>query len=338
MTTLNINFVTGCQATEMMPVEMTWVELHAVLTKIDRKGKMILSDYLIAPDKMKKEDKDGTAWIPCSTIDPAGKRTQENMYEAYCVVLDIDSGMEFDDVKSRIEGFEAVIHSSYSHSPEKPKWRVILPLAQPIPAKEVGKVFDSFQERFDGQLDPVCGHDSAHLYYTPACPADAEPLFQYEHLEGKFLDGQAILMEATVKTPKSSKVSAGVAKIVPSLSSIHAGVSKGGRNSTAFKFSADLLDNEMDIDEVTKIVLSWNEKNDPPLEEVEIHQVIKSAMKNVTSKAAAAGAKNDVVMSDLNEIVAWVKKQRRIYRFKYRDFITKEDFNVGLVILFRCRW
>ncbi|MEI8363386.1 MAG: DUF5906 domain-containing protein [Betaproteobacteria bacterium] len=317
MSKLTVNFVHGCQASDMTPTEISWEELQTLLNQIHRKGDMNLSDYLIAPDKMKKEEKDGTAWIPCSTINSSGAREQVNMDKAYCLVLDIDTGMQLDDVKKRIEGYEAAIHTSYSNSPEHPKWRVVLPLLEPVPAKDIGTIFDHFQERFDGLLDSACGHDPARLYYLPACPADAEHLFHFEHLEGKFLDGKAILMKGSAKPSKSAVVSMAATKHTTSHASIHMGVSSGGRNNTGFKIAASLFNDGHSTEYVTKELLAWNEKNDPPLDTTEIHQVVKSAMKNVTSKIADANA----IVSDMNENIAWVNKPHQIFRFKYRDFV-----------------
>ncbi len=318
MNKLSINIVYGCQAKDMTPTEVTWEELQTVFAKIDRKGVMNLSDYLVASDKMKKEDKDGSAWIPCSTINPTGSRTQSNMDEAYCLVLDIDTGMQLDDVKKRIGGFEAVIHSSYSHSPEHPKWRVVFPFLAAVPANNIGKIFDYFQERFDGLLDSACGHDPARLYYLPACPADAEHLFYYEHLEGEFLDGEAILMVGSAKPSKSA-----VVLMATEPASIHSGVATGGRNNAAFKRAAILFNDGYSEVEVTEELLGWNEKNTPPLDASEIHQVVKSALKNVTSRATVA---NDIV-SDLNKKYAWVNKQHRIFRFKEKDFVKVDAFH-----------
>jgi len=319
MSKFTINFVHSCQASDMTQMKTTWSELQNVLAKIDRKGVMNLSDYLIASDKMKKEDKDGSAWIPCSAIDSSGARIQSNMDKAYCLVLDIDTGMQLNDVRKRIEGYEAVIHSSYSHSPEHSKWRVVFPLKAPVPAKDIGTIFDHFQERFDGLLDSACGHDPARLYYLPACPADAEHLFHFEHLEGKFLDGHAILTMGLTNPPKSKVPS----MVATDSASIHSGVATGGRNNAAFKKAVNLLNDGHSEVEVTDELLAWNERNTPPLDTSEIHQVVRSALKNVTSRASVA----DDIVSDLNKKYAWVNKQHQIFRFKERDFVKVEAFH-----------
>ena len=332
LTKMKINFVESCQATGMKPEEITWDELREILKQIHRKGEMSLSDYFAASDSKKKTDKDGTAWIPCSAIDPAGKRTQANMDMTYLMVLDIDTAIQLADVKDRIGGYEAVIHSSYSHSPEHPKWRVVLPFTEPVPAKEIGKIFDSFQERFEGQLDAACGHDPSRLYYTPACPADAEHLFHYEHIEGEHLDGKAILMAGA-----SSVYAPPVAAVAPSHASVSvsAGIAAGGRNSAAFKIAARLFGDGLDFDQVLADVLIWNERNDPPLDAKEVSQVVKSAMKTVARKVLAATTLVDAVVIEMNERFAWVRKPHQIYRFDHRDFVNIETLrhefaNVGM--------
>ena len=315
-----INFVHGCQATEMTQMEATWGQIQELLMKPDTTDKMTLSEYQVASDEQKKKDKDGMAWIPCSTIDSAGARKQENMDRAYFLVLDIDSGMALEDVKTRIDGYEAVIHSSYSHTPAFPKWRVALPLAKPIPAKDIGRVFDHFQERFEQRLDAACGHDPARLYYTPACPSGAEHLFHTEHIEGKFLDGDAIL-----KGGKSCAVSTGPAAPHPTPITLSEGVAKGGRNNAAFKIAARCFNEGLELDEVTNAVLAWNEKNVPPLDAAEVHQTVNSAMKTVATKTIETSKGIDDVVNEMNIKYAFVEKQHRIYRFKQGDFVPIES-------------
>lgn len=330
-----INVMPGCQSTEVNQIEITWEEMQEIFNKVDRKGEMTLHEYQNAPDKKRKEDKDGTAWIPCSMIDPSWKRNQENIDKAYFIVLDIDSGMQLEDVRKRIVGYEALIHSSYSHSEEKPKWRVVLPLAEPIPAREVGKIFDIFQERFDELLDASCGHDPARLYYTPACPADAEHLFHYEHIEGAFLDGQAIL--EAYKSSSSAALATSVLPVSTHVSSSE-GVAEGGRNSAGFKLAARFFNDGMEIDAVTDALLVWNEKCDPPLDEPEIHQIAKSAMKTVARKVAVTSKGVDEVVDDMNTKYAWVKKLNFIYRFQFKDFVKidalRQDYaNTSILVL-----
>lgn len=273
-----INYLSGCQDKTLEQLDVTWGELLIVLSGKEeflRKGELTLDEYQAASDKARKADKDGRAWIPCSARDAAAGRSQSNMDRAYLLVLDIDTGMLLDDVKSRIAGLEAAIHSSYSHTPEKPKWRVVLPLAEPIPAAQIGKVFDHFQVRFDGLLDASCGHDPARLYYLPACPKDAEPLFVYEHLEGELLDGAGLVKKVAVaptKTPSHQKIAA------------------GNRNNYLTKIAGRLRHAGNPTTEIEDTLKRINaERCDPPLDESEMSTIAASVGKYASSDGVAVG-------------------------------------------------
>lgn len=320
-----INTIGSCQDKTLVQQETTWVGLMDLLSGqggLLRKGELTLNEYQAAPDAVRKGDKDGWAWIPCSVRDPAVGRSQANMDKAYLLVLDIDTGMLLNDVKSRIAGFEAVIHSSYSHTPEKPKWRVVLPLAAPIPAAQIGTVFDHFQEKFDGLLDASCGHDPARLYYLPACPKDARHLFVYEHLEGELLDGAALASK-----PVTFSVQSTVATAPPKRGislSLATGVFEGSRNNEAFKQACKLFNEGRTDEEVANTLEAWNVLNTPPLGEKELLQTIKSAKKNVVLKNDASEASIEKIMDDMNKRFAWVKKPSRVFRFEHLDFALVE--------------
>lgn len=322
---LIVNFLSGCKDKSLNQENATWEELLLLLSgkgEFLRRGYMTLSEYRVAPDDARKADKDGRAWIPCSVIDTSGRRIQENIDLAYLLVLDIDTGMSLDDVKSRITGFEAVIHSSYSHTPEKPKWRVVLPLAAPIPAAQIGTVFDHFQEKFDGLLDSSCGHDPARLYYLPSCPKDAEALFVHEHLEGELLDGAALASKPVTYSVQST-VAAEAPKrgVSPSLAT---GVFEGSRNNEAFKQACKLFNEGRTDEEVANTLEAWNALNTPPLGEKELLQTIKSAKKNVALKNEASEASIEKIMDDMNKRFAWVKKHSKVFRFEHLDFAAVE--------------
>lgn len=318
--TMHMNWVEGREASAMTPVESTWEDMLTLLSgACIRICDLSLADYQSANDEERKRAKDGAAWIPCSVIDQYGRRKQSNMDEAHLLVLDIDTGLQLEDVKRAISGFEAAIHSSFSHTPEHPKWRVVMPLKEPIPANDLAKLFDHFQERLGGKLDASCGHDSARLYYLPACPKDAQELFHFEHLQGEWLDGMAVL---TAKTPKEEIVAAPPEVAQPS--PLTTGVAEGSRNNEAFKRSCTLFENGHSTDEVMEAMNGWNLSNNPPLDPRELARTVKSAEKHVARTATAGSSDIDSIVNMLNEKYAWVVKHSCVYRFEHCDFVSIE--------------
>ena len=317
---LTFNILSSCKDSQLHQQAGTWRDiLHLLSGSYMSFGSMTLDEYQHASDEQRKEQKDGACWIPCSVLDIDGSRTQANMCEAHLVVLDIDSGIPLDDVKARIIGLEAAIHSSFSHTPEHPKWRVAMPLKEPIPARDLIMLFDHFQTRFGGALDASCGHDPARLYYLPACPKDAQELFHFEHLSGEWLDGMAIL---TAKAPKEEIVAV-VPEVAPP-SAQTTGVAQGSRNSEAFKRSCTLFENGHSTEDVMEAMNGWNLSNTPPLDHKELARTVKSAEKHVARMATAGSSDIDHIVDMLNEKYAWVVKHSCVYRFEHCDFVSIE--------------
>ena len=97
--------------------------------------------------------------------------------------------LDFDNKKPRAEHLEEVLnrpliaqhchlwYTSFSHTPEIPRWRLILPSAEPIPLSALEEYFDrlSFYLGDDPALDSV-GKKPAQIYYFPYALATREYL------------------------------------------------------------------------------------------------------------------------------------------------------------------
>ena len=84
-----------------------------------------------------KERKGGAAWSPA--VYPQGAtRGNVNVQAISLLVLDFDDGTPPDAfVESwNSKGLAFAIHSTFSTTSAKPKWRVAFPLAEPVPAAQ----------------------------------------------------------------------------------------------------------------------------------------------------------------------------------------------------------
>lgn len=292
--TLEINFLSCKEDNTLMPFSCTWGDLRT----------------FFAPERLRTGEKDGAAWIPCSAHFKDGLRRQENMNKAYLLVLDIDTGMALDDVKRRLTGLEALVHSTYSYTPEHPKWRVIMPLAEPVPVGELRALFDYMQERFDGLLDANCGHDTARFYFLPSCPVGNETLFVSEHIKGNLLDPAALLGKrpvdvATTVTPTGKNDSASQTTTVtargdsgaprrPSRPVMHL-IPEGQRNATLTSVAGRLRSQGGGQKEIEAALVQLNDNRcDPPLATQEVQRIAASMMRY----PATADAKNGIALTD----------------------------------------
>ncbi len=112
-------------------------------------------------------------WSP-AIYPPGTTRGLESVEAVSCLVLDYDDGTPIDAAIAPWEGHPLLLHSSWSHSTTCPRFRVILPLREPIPATEWAGVWRWAEERAEGEIDPAC-KDPSRLYLLPAIPLAISP-------------------------------------------------------------------------------------------------------------------------------------------------------------------
>lgn len=185
---MRLTYSTVKSATDKRParVDSTWRILVRKLARVEPRGKYPLADYLELSTKAKAKAKAGPGWIP-GAFKRGGKRLDAHLRALSCFVGDVDNKtghVTVKDIRRALHGFRAVIHTTYSHSRETPKFRFVVPYAAPIRPQDHARVFHFFNGKLGGALDPK-GKTPSQLYYWPSCPPDAVGLFRFEHLEGK---------------------------------------------------------------------------------------------------------------------------------------------------------
>jgi predicted P-loop ATPase len=128
-----------------------------------------------------REDKHaGPLWSPVTYI-PGGRRANPNVTGVTALVLDLDTKdgrpvPNIEEVALAFADFEFVLHTSYSHTPETPSFRVILPLAEPVTVLQHAALWKWAEARcLPARMDPAC-KDPARMYYSPTAAPGAKSL------------------------------------------------------------------------------------------------------------------------------------------------------------------
>ncbi len=121
------------------------------------------------------DKKDGPAWSPVNYLEGT-TRHNKNVSHISMAVMDIDDGTPLDEIITKLSGFTCLIHSSYSHSEEKAKYRVVMPLSEPISSQAWPAAWAQINQLIAGHNDPAT-KDAARLYYKPAKPRSAPAHF-----------------------------------------------------------------------------------------------------------------------------------------------------------------
>jgi hypothetical protein len=101
-------------------------------------------------------------------------------------------------IRTALSGQAAAVSTTYSHTPERPSWRIVVPLASPITDREAyAAAARDLEARFPGvKFDPR-SRLPEQLWYRPACPAD-----MVQHRRAFVLEGAAF--EPGAQQPEQS--------------------------------------------------------------------------------------------------------------------------------------
>jgi hypothetical protein len=106
---------------------------------------------------------------PAKTQDRAGwpTRATANVERVGMLVLDYDDGVTFEGVWDAWDGFARAAYTSWNSTPERQRMRLILPLAETIPAHQWGLVYRHMLAIDGKKADPKdCNAD--RIFFLPA--------------------------------------------------------------------------------------------------------------------------------------------------------------------------
>lgn len=128
-------------------------------------------------------DQPGWSAVAC---DPP-QRGLEHVRRVYALVLDYDKGETIDGAISLWGEFFGFLHTTRKHTPDAPRFRVILPFSRPVSPFEYDAIWRRMDVRTGGRTDPQA-KDASRFWYTPGGEH-----FEVRHLGGAPLDPDEVL-------------------------------------------------------------------------------------------------------------------------------------------------
>lgn len=158
-----------------------------------------------------RPEKDGIAFAPHKLL-PEGSRRNDQVECITMAVLDCDNGLPFEHRRDQLQGLCYAAYSSFSHTSEHPKYRLVLPLLTPVASADWPACFAGLSEQFPG-IDPAC-KDAARLFYLPSCPQEREQDKWAVCEDGAALDPQPLIARGRELLWKNERpVSSSVSRI-----------------------------------------------------------------------------------------------------------------------------
>ena len=122
------------------------------------------------------------AFAPVKLRDPK-VRAGRNVESLSALVLDFDQGGDLETVLDRWDGWERFAYTTWSHRPEAPRCRLVLPLAVPIPAEHWPALYAPIAEK--NGSDVSCS-DPGRIHFVPAEGLGGP--HKRVHVPGRYLD------------------------------------------------------------------------------------------------------------------------------------------------------
>ena len=202
---IRVNTIDALWDNQIRPVDTDWETFRSVL----------LEGHEIAADRIKVKLFNAAEYksvevirdVPGATVDDRRtgitytRRLNDNVLNVQMLVLDYDGGLSLEDAKTRFKDFEYVAYTSFSHRKdgESDRFRIVLPLATPIPASGRfsdcddlidGSAWYELEQAlrdFAGPCDPASFRCN-QFFYLPVVPTEREPLAEVWANSGRLLD------------------------------------------------------------------------------------------------------------------------------------------------------
>jgi len=135
-----------------------------------------------------RTNKDGAMFNPSKFN---GTRCNENFMWANAMCLDFDKRKpSMKEIRATFPYTLMWIYTTHSHTPDKPRYRVVIPLSRQIDKNEhlaAGRAFnETLTPKLKECLDISC-FERARPHYLPACPQD-----QADNAKSRFYDGEPL--------------------------------------------------------------------------------------------------------------------------------------------------
>jgi hypothetical protein len=123
----------------------------------------------LAADARREAKRELRLWSP-ALYRTSAERGSDGVLALSCAVLDLDRPREPDDVAQSFSAWFHVIHTTWSHRRDRPRLRVVIPLARPVAAADWPEAWPQIAARLDGAADRALSGVGA-TFALPAVPS-----------------------------------------------------------------------------------------------------------------------------------------------------------------------
>ena len=189
MRDLNIAYGNSCMAKKWSNKTITFGELCGRLENTIRTTETV-EEY----QKMKRAEreaaKDKGGFVGGQL--KGGRRKRENVVSRSMLTMDVDKGEKgFIESYEMLASYTSVLYTTHGHTPEAPRFRIIIPLTRDVTPDEYQAIARYFAAEWGIDQFDECSYRPHQLMYWPTTPSNGE--YICEKVEGEWLDPDVFL-------------------------------------------------------------------------------------------------------------------------------------------------
>ena len=171
--------------------KMTWSALAKKLAEPTVTNETA-AEYVKMPKDEKGRRKDVGGFVG-GYIPNNGRRIRGEVKERYLITLDADSPSEdfISNLDLELGDMEYVLYSTHSHTPDNPRYRIIIPTDRVMTPDEYQAVSRRIADDIGIESFDSSTHQAERLMYWPSCPKDVA--YVYQHNEGNLISADTYL-------------------------------------------------------------------------------------------------------------------------------------------------
>lgn len=216
------------------------------------------------------------------------QRNDANVLYRSVLALDYDDITDFKglytSIRKHLEGYSWAFHSTYNHSTEKPRIRLMVPINEPVSADDYRKYTQSLAKKIGYKIDEGSYQPSRAMALPVRPDKDIPYIFKYNDAPAITNDFLVELSKNLENTQKDKSITINYSSHLKKRDSTYwrdlaFGVSEGGRNQALASISGYLLRRYVDVNLVYGLVIAWGKSCNPPMDDGEINKTFNSILK-----------------------------------------------------------
>lgn len=197
------------------------------------------------------------------------KRSNTNVISVTALAFDIDdsNGLSFEDLVDTFSKYAGVLHTTWSHDVNNPRYRLILSLTKPILAENFKAIRDAFLF-INPELASICDKacvDISRAYYFFSYPQDRADIAQCCVLIGKTINPDKYNVPK-IEIAKQGAVSSNIRTTENETYNVR----KGQRNTRLAQMVGRYISSGLNRNQTLEASLEWNRTIHSPLAEDEV--------------------------------------------------------------------